>query len=101
MRTPITGAGEHRLSVLALLFAMTGDKKSNLSECCVLHSVLGINCLVIASFGRTAQKAVKASKKSQCTQRWGDEGRSKFNGLHELSSKPSADFSIFGGTFSF
>lgn len=101
VKTPTPGAGELRQSVLQLLFAVTGEKKSNLNKCCAVHSVPGINCSVVASFGRTTQKAVKASKKSQRTQRWGDEGRSKFNGLHELSRKPSADFSIFSGTFSF
>jgi len=83
------------------LICMTGEKKSNLNKCRAVHSVLPINCSVVASFGRATWKAVKASKKSQRTQCWGDEGRSKFNGLHELSGKPSADFSIFSGTFSF
>lgn len=101
VKVPTSGAGKYRQPVLELLFAMTDEKKSNLNKCCAVHSVPGINCLVVASFGRTTQKAVKASKKSQRTQRWGDKGRSKFNGLHELSSKPSADFSIFSGTFSF
>lgn len=101
VKIPTPGAEKYRQFVLELLFAMTGEKKSNLNKCCAVHSVPAINCSVVASFGRTTQKAVKASKKSQHTQRWGDEGRSKFNGLHELSSKPSADFSIFSGTFSF
>lgn len=101
VKIPTSGAGKYRQSVLELLFVMTGEKKSDLHKCCAIHSVPGINCSVVASFGRTTQKAVKASKKSQRIQCWGDEGRSKFNGLHELSSKPSADFSIFSGTFSF
>lgn len=90
-----------RQSVLELSLATTGEEKCSLNKRCAEHSVPGINCSAVASFGGATQKAVKASKKSQHTQCCVDKGRSKFNGLHELSSKPSADFSIFSGTFSF
>lgn len=101
VRIPTSDTSECRQSVLELSLAMTGEEKCSLNKCCALHSVPGINCSAVASFGGATQKAVKASKKSQHTQCWVHEGRSKFNGLHELSSKPSADFSIFSGTFSF
>lgn len=101
VRIPTSDTGECRQSVLELSLAVTGEEKCNMNKCCAVHSVPGINCSAVASFGGATQKAVKASKKSQPAQCWVDEGRSKFNGLHELSSKPSADFSIFSGTFPF
>lgn len=71
---PTSDPGESRQSVLELSLAMTGEEKCNSNKCCAVHSVPGINCSVVASFGGAAQKAVKASKKSQRTRCWGMRG---------------------------